>query len=500
MNVNIEYFEKIAAQLVFPTRPYINGSFQDSESNETIHSINPATSQVISSIHACEQSDLDRTVHAAKQVFEQGSWSSLHPSMRKASLLKLAKLILDNKEELAVLESLESGKPITDCLEVDVPETAKCISWFAEACDKIYDNLSPSGADHMGMIVKEPIGVVATVLPWNYPLMMLAWKIAPALAAGNSVIAKPSELTSMTALRLAELASEAGLPDGVFNVLPGYGETLGKSIGMHMDIDVVSFTGSTVVGRKFLEYSAASNLKEITLECGGKSPSIILSDAQNLDAIAGHVTHAAFTNMGQNCCANSRLIVHHSLKEELLERIQKHAQAWKVGAPLDPNNKLGAMVSASHYDKVLGYINQGIQEGAKLVRGGQAIQNTQGFYIEPTIFDDVTPDMVIAQEEMFGPILCVMSVESDNDAITLANQTPYGLQASLYSSHLGKAIIQSKKIKAGTISINCYGEGDSTTPFGGLKASGFGGKDNSLSAFDQYLQTKTIWVDMTMDC
>jgi gamma-glutamyl-gamma-aminobutyraldehyde dehydrogenase len=347
------------------------------------------------------------------------------------------------------------------------------------------------------MIVREPAGVVACVLPWNFPLMMLAWKIGPALASGNSVIVKPAEQTSMTALRVAELAIEAGIPAGVLNVIPGMGETAGQTIGLHPDIDVVSFTGSTEVGRMFLEYSARSNLKRITLECGGKNPSIVLSDATHLDDVASHVVGAVFWNMGQNCTSNSRFIVHKSLQNEMMERIESKLADWPTGDPLDPKNALGAMITKEHFDKVMGDIATAKTQGASVVSGGEAIVDNKGLYIAPTIFTDVKPDMDLATEEIFGPVLAVIPVEDDDEAIRVANDTCYGLQASLFTASLTKAHRYARDIRAGTVSVNCYAEGDITTPFGGYKLSGFGGRDNSLAAHDQYTETKTIWIDLS---
>ena len=341
--------------------------------------------------------------------------------------------------------------------------------------------------------------MVACVLPWNFPLMMLAWKIGPALAAGNSVIVKPAEQTSMSALRVADLAIEAGVPPGVLSVVPGLGETAGQAIGMHPDINAVSFTGSTEIGRRFLEYSARSNLKRIVLECGGKNPCVVLEDAENLDHVAEHVAQAVFWNMGQNCTSNSRLIVHEKIKDDLLERVLAKTNDWRTGYPLDPANKLGAMVTLEHFDKVMGFIETGKKEGASVARGGAAIENGGGYYIEPTIFDGVKPDMTIARDEIFGPVLSVISVANDRSAVEAANDTCYGLQASVFTSHLKTAHRVSRAIQAGTVTVNCYGEGDITTPFGGYKMSGFGGRDNSLMAHDQYTETKTIWIDLGDD-
>jgi gamma-glutamyl-gamma-aminobutyraldehyde dehydrogenase len=363
----------------------------------------------------------------------------------------------------------------------------------------MYDQISPANVDAVGLITREPLGVVGCVLPWNFPLMMLAWKIAPALAGGNSVIVKPAEQTSMTALRVAELATEAGIPPGVLNVLPGEGPDVGEPMGRHLDIDAISFTGSTEVGRLFLEFSGQSNLKKIILECGGKNPAVVLSDANNLDGVAEHIVFAALWNMGQNCTANSRLIVHKSLKDTLLEKVREKMKDWHTGDPLDPDNQLGAIISKEQYDKILGYIEVAKSEGAELIEGGNAINSGEGLFIEPTLFTGVTAEMIIAKEEVFGPVFVMMTVDSDEEAIKLANDTCYGLQASLFTSSVTKAHKYGRALQAGTVSVNCYGEGDISTPFGGYKLSGFGGRDNSLMAHDQYTETKTLWIDISED-
>ena len=489
----------IAAKIQFPTNPFINGKFQKSNAGKVMESINPATGSVITNISACDDSDVNYAVKVSRDAFNSGEWANKHPSERKAVLLKLAQLIEENKTELAVLESLESGKPISECELTDLPETIVTIQWHAEAIDKMYDQISPANVDAVGLITREPLGVVGCVLPWNFPLMMLAWKIAPALAGGNSVIVKPAEQTSMTALRVAELATEAGIPPGVLNVLPGEGPDVGEPMGRHLDIDAISFTGSTEVGRLFLEFSGQSNLKKIILECGGKNPAVVLSDANNLDGVAEHVVFAALWNMGQNCTANSRLIVHKSLKDSLLKKVREKMKDWHTGDPLDPDNQLGAIISKEQYDKILGYIEVAKSEVAELIEGGNAINLGDGLFIEPTLFTGVSAEMIIAKEEVFGPVFVMMTVDSDKEAIDLANDTCYGLQASLFTSSVTKAHKYGRALQAGTVSVNCYGEGDISTPFGGYKLSGFGGRDNSLMAHDQYTETKTLWIDISED-
>ena len=491
-----EEYQAIAEDLTLPATSFIDGSFRASNSGKSFASINPATSTPLAQISACDQSDVDFTVSKAKQAFDDGRWRCMHPSMRKDVLIRLCKLITRNAKELAVMESLDSGKPIRDCVTIDIPETIHTIKWHAEAIDKIYDQTAPVGDDAMAMIIREPIGVVGAVLPWNFPMLMMAWKIGPALAAGNSVIVKPAEQTSLTSLRIAELAMEAGLPAGVLNVITGMGPDVGQPLGLHNDVDMVSFTGSTETGARFLNYSAQSNLKKIVLECGGKNPCVVLEDAENLDRIAAHIVNAAFWNMGENCSANSRLIVHESIKEPLVERILENANEWRTGDPLDPVNQLGALVDKEHYNKVCAYLDKGKSDGATVILGGDSFDDA---FVNPTIFDDVKAQDTIAREEIFGPVMSITSVSGFDEAISLANDTEYGLAASVFTANNKKALRAARSIRAGTVTVNCYGEGDITTPFGGYKKSGFGGRDNSIHAHDQYTEMKTIWVDLSDD-
>lgn len=490
-------YEAIAHTLDLPGNAFINGRFTAAKAGKRFETTNPATGKVLNEIALCEGADVDLAVAKAREAFERGTWSKLHPSERKRRLIRLAKLIKRHRRELAVMESIESGKPIREVEKTDLPETMHCLEWHAEATDKLYDQISPSGDDALGLVVREPLGVVAAVLPWNFPLMMMAWKIGPALSAGNSVIVKPAEQTNMTALRLAELALEAEIPPGVLSIITGPGEVTGKAIGLHPAINGISFTGSTEVGRKFLEYSAQSNLKRIALECGGKNPSVVLEDAEDLDAVAQHVTYSVLWNMGQNCTSNSRLIVHRKVKDRLVEKILARLADWRTGYPLDPANALGAIASREQYDKILRYMDIGKKEGATVIAGGGPLQNGGGIYVAPTIFDDVKPAMTIAREEIFGPVLCVITVKGTDEAVQAANNTSYGLQASLFTSNVRTAHRVARALQAGTVSVNCYGEGDISTPFGGYKLSGFGGRDKSLKAHEQYTETKTIWLDLS---
>ena len=484
-----EEYKAIEQSLYLNTTSFINGQFQSSKSGNTFETTNPATGKVIANIAACNSEDVDHAVTKAREAFDQGHWSKLHPSERKEGLIKLSKLIKRNIHELAVMESVDSGKPIRDCETIDLPETIACLLWHAEAVDKIYDQTAPAGEDALGVIVREPVGVVGCVLPWNFPLLMMAWKIAPALAAGNSVIVKPAEQTSLTALRLAELAIDAGIPRGVLNVIPGMGPDVGEPIGLHPDVDMVSFTGSTETGRRFLRYSADSNLKKIVLECGGKNPAIVLDDAEDLDLVAEHIVNAAFWNMGENCSAASRLIVQENIKDALLEKMLAHLRDWKTGDPLNPSNYLGSLVDSEHFKKVTSYL-----KNDNMITGGKTEKPN---YVLPTIFDHVDPNSKLAQEEIFGPILSVITVKTLDEAIAVANNTEYGLTASVFTANGKKAIRAARAIKAGTVTVNCYGEGDMSTPFGGYKQSGFGGRDNSIHAHDQYTELKTIWIDLS---
>ncbi|WP_420395896.1 aldehyde dehydrogenase [Nioella sp.] len=484
-------YKALAAEMDFPNAAYIDGAYRPAASGKTFATVNPATGETLTDVAACGAEDVDFAVAKAREAFEDGRWSRMHPAERKGILIRFAKLLTRNARELAVMESLDSGKPIYDCETVDIPETINCIKWHAEAIDKIYDQVSPASDDHIAMVVREPIGVVGLVLPWNFPLLMLAWKIGPALAAGCSVVVKPAEETSLTALRVAELATEAGLPRGVLNILPGSGPEVGEPIGRHMDIDAVSFTGSTITGKRFLSYSGDSNAKEITLEMGGKNPAIVMDDAENLDRVAAHVVNGAFWNMGENCSASSRLIVHRDVKAELLERIAHHAKQWNTGDPLDPETRLGTLVSEAHFNKVCGYV----EKAESFVIGGKA----EGGFVEATVVEIPGNDHVLAREEIFGPVLSVITVDNFDQAIRVANDTDYGLCASLFTANAKRAIRGARMLRAGTVTVNSFGEGDATTPFGGFKQSGFGGRDNGIHAHDQYTQLKTIWLDLSDD-
>lgn len=482
-----EEYKAIAADLTPATSAFIDGGFRPAISGKTFPTRNPATGADIAQVAACGAEDVDMAVSKAREAFDDGRWSRLHPSARKDVLIRLCKLMTRNARELAVLESVDSGKTIFDCETVDIPEAIHCIKWHAEAIDKIYDSVAPASDDHIALVVREPVGVVGLVLPWNFPLLMMAWKLGPALASGCSVVLKPAEETTLTALRLAELAMEAGVPRGVLNVVPGLGPEVGEPIGRHMDIDMVSFTGSTQTGMKFLSYAADSNAKEVVLEMGGKNPCIVMDDAENLDRVAQHIVNGAFWNMGENCSAISRLIVHETVRAPLLERIARHMRHLPVGDPLDPETRQGALVSAAHFEKVRAYVDK-----AEDILVGGAVDSP---FVSPTVVA-TTQDSALATDEIFGPVLSVITVHSFDEAISVANDTKYGLCASLFTANAKRAIRGARQLQAGTVTVNSYGEGDIATPFGGLKMSGFGGRDNGLHAHDQYTQLKTIWVDL----
>jgi gamma-glutamyl-gamma-aminobutyraldehyde dehydrogenase len=482
----------------FITQPFIDGVIVPALSGETFDSVNPATGRVIAAVAACGQEDVDAAVASARAAFERGEWSRAAPGDRKRIMLRFADLLEEHLDELAMLDSIDAGKPITDCRDLDVPDAIATFRWYAESIDKVFGRISPTGPGNLALITRQPVGVVAGVLPWNFPMATLSWKLAPALAAGNSVVIKPAELSPFSTLRTAELASEAGIPAGVFNVVPGLGHVAGRALGLHDDVDVVTFTGSTEVGRHFLRYSADSNLKKVVLECGGKSPQLVLADqGDRLDSIAEELVGAAFWNMGENCTCGSRILVHSSLRDELVAKLVAQTETWTIGDPQDEDTQVGALIEEAHLQKVLGYIEAGRSEGATIVTGGHQVrQESGGWFVEPTIFTDVTPDMSIAREEIFGPVLSVIAFESEEEAIRIANDSPYGLAASVFTHDLDAAHRVSRALDAGTVSVNCYSEGDITTPFGGFKTSGFGGHDKGLEAFDQYTEVKTTWFSL----
>jgi gamma-glutamyl-gamma-aminobutyraldehyde dehydrogenase len=487
------------SRLDLRTRMFIDGRFRDAIDGRRYVTENPATGRPIAEVAEGGPADVDAAVAVAREAADDGRWSRMSPGDRKRILIRWADLIDSNARELGLIETIDAGKPIVDTVGLDMPETATCIRWHAEASDKLYGEVAPSPAGTVATITREPCGVVGAVIPWNYPAQMAAWKLGPALATGNTVVMKPASTTSLSLLRIAELGSEAGLPDGVLNVVTGPGDIVGEAIGRHPDIDCVAFTGSTEVGRRFLTYSAETNLKRVLLELGGKSPQLVFDDVTDLATVAANVAVAIFWNMGENCSAGSRLIVHRSKRAALLEAIQAELAAWPVGDPLDPATRIGALISRGHMERVLGYIAAGRDEGARVVTGGSRIlEETGGWFVPPTVFDGVRNDMRIAREEIFGPVLSVIEFDTEAEAVALANDTPYGLAASLYTHDLDRAHRVARDLKAGVVGVNAYSEGDMTTPFGGYKLSGFGGHDKSVHAHDQYTETKTIWIQLRM--
>lgn len=472
---------------------FIGGAYTAALSGKTFDCISPVDGRVLAQVAACDVADVDLAVRVAREAVEDGRWCNLAPAKRKQILLRFAELIKQHAEELALLETLDMGKPIRDSRAVDVPATVNCFRWYAEAIDKVYGEVAPTASNVLATITREPLGVCGIVVPWNFPLIMAAWKLAPALAAGNSIILKPAEQSSLTAIRLAGLALEAGIPAGVFNVVPGFGETAGRAIGLHMDIDGVFFTGSTAVGKLFMQYSGQSNLKKVGLECGGKTGHIILADCGDLDAAAEAAAYGIFFNQGEMCTAGSRLILDAPIKDAVLEKLTAFAATMQPGNPLDPETRLGAMVNHEHTQRVMEYIRLGNEEAELLIGGKQCEVVGGGCYIEPTIFHQVDNRMRIAQEEIFGPVLAVITVNGVDEAIRVANDSIYGLAAGVWSDNVNTLFKATRALKAGVVYANCYDADDITTPFGGYKQSGMG-RDKSLHAFDKYTELKTTWL------
>jgi acyl-CoA reductase-like NAD-dependent aldehyde dehydrogenase len=487
-------WQSLAADLAIEGRAFIDGEYREALSGDTRATVSPGDGRKLADVANCGAEDADHAVRIARAAFESGVWADMAPADRKMVLVRWAELIEESADEIALLESLDVGKPIADTTAVDVPSAVRTIRWSGEAIDKVYDEISPTPKNCLALVQRLPLGVVAAIVPWNFPLSTTAWKLAPSLATGNSVILKPASNTPLSALRIAGLAREAGLPDGVLQVLPGPGGSLGRHLALHADIDGLTFTGSTAVGKQLMQYSGESNLKRTFLELGGKSPNIVFADA-NLDKAATMAAVAVFYNGGQTCTAGTRLIVEKSIREKFVEMVVEKSRGWMPGDPLDPATAMGPMIDAAQLKTVADYVAIGQEEGAALVAGGrQVLEDSGGCYIEPTVFDGVRNEMRIAQEEIFGPVMSVIGFEDAAEAVRIANDSIYGLAGAVWSNDINTAHRVAAAVRVGTMGINNYFGGDITVPFGGFKQSG-NGRDKSMHAFDDYTELKTTWIE-----
>jgi acyl-CoA reductase-like NAD-dependent aldehyde dehydrogenase len=483
---------QLAAELRPEGRAFIDGRLVPARDGRAFDDVSPIDGRVICRVARGGPEDIDAAVASARESFESGIWRRMEPKARKRILLRFAELIRADVDRLALLETLDVGKPIINSVEVDVNNCADCIAYYAELADKLYDEVASTGPDDLALVRREPLGVVAAIVPWNYPLIISAWKLGPALVTGNSVVLKPAEQSPLSAIRLAELACEAGLPSGVFNVVPGFGEEAGRPLALHGDVDMVSFTGSTEVGRFMLRYAGESNLKRVSLECGGKTPHVVMRDA-DVKAAAHDIAWGIYYNSGETCHAGSRVIVHPAIRESLLAAIAEVAATITLGDPLDPATQMGALIDEAHMRRVLGYILSGTSAGAQIALGGRRTrEQTGGYYVEATVLDGVRPEMRVAREEIFGPVLAITSEADEADAIRTANDSVYGLAAAVWTRDMNVAHRVSQALKAGTVWINCFDRSNMATPFGGFKLSGFG-RDRSPHAIDKYTDLKTIW-------
>ncbi|WP_044872513.1 aldehyde dehydrogenase [Pseudomonas sp. LFM046] len=483
----------IAERLQIEGRCFIDGRYQDAAEQCTFDKVSPLDGRKLAAVARCGGADVDLAVAAARKAFEAGHWSRMAPAQRKRVLSRFADLLEANAEELALLETLDMGKPIAHALSTDIPGAANAIRWCAEAIDKVYGEIAATAADQLGLITREAVGVVGVIVPWNFPLLMASWKLGPALACGNSVVLKPSERSPLTAIRVARLASEAGIPDGVFSVLPGFGTEAGSPLSLHMDVDAIAFTGSTNIAKQLMVASGKSNLKRVWTEAGGKSPNIVFADAPDLAAAATSAAAAIAYNQGQVCTAGSRLLVQRSVREAFLDHLRQALGSWSPINALDPSSRYGAMVDAQHLQQVKGYVAAGMEEGARMIVGDKGESLAQGCYLGPVVFEGVRNDMRIAREEIFGAVLAVIDFEDAEEAVAIANDTPYGLAAGLWTSNLSRAHQVARALRAGSVWVNQYSGGDMTAPFGGFKQSG-NGRDRSLHAFDKYTELKATWI------
>ena len=478
-----------------PVRPgklILNGEAVDALSGRTFITVNPATEEPICAVAEAGPEDVDRAVKAARAAFEGGPWPKLRPADRQRVLWKLGDLILDHADELARLETLDNGKPIFESRQIDVPMVANCFHYFSGWATKLAGETLPVSPAFFTYTLREPLGVVGAIIPWNFPMIMVGWKVAPALATGNCVVLKPAELTPLTAIRIGELALEAGLPPGVLNILPGKGSVAGEAMVKHPGVDKITFTGSTEVGRHIMKL-CADGMKKVTLELGGKSPNIVFADA-DLDAAVRGATTAIFYGKGEVCAAGSRLLVESSVHDEFVGRLAERAGKLQPADPLDPKTRLGALVSEKQMNTVLGYVETGVGEGAKLVAGGKrAPVNGKGYFVQATVLDQVENRMRVAQEEIFGPVLAVIRFDDADDAVKKGNDIVYGLAAGVWTRDVKKAHAVARRLQAGTVWINAYNFYDAGMPFGGYKSSGFG-RDLGPDSLREYTQTKSVWV------